>query len=207
MCRSAARETLAICIKLHGHCVKASAGHLADTAPFPVELECPAQGPGEAQLDQTANLSPGPLPPSHCHRGPAHPVRPVGHSHLPLARPGPSNTSPEGARLGRGHPVPILLRVVSLLGARRGRSFMKTVYIYPSLELFHLAQSRCSPSHCPLPLQVSPPCVSVLPCQYPSPSERASHLHPRTPSAPCRPLLGLHVRGSEARGRRWQRAV
>ena len=69
MCSSAARETLAICIKLHGHCVKASAGHLADTAPFPVELECPAQGPREAQLDQTANLSPGPLPPSHCHRG------------------------------------------------------------------------------------------------------------------------------------------
>ena len=96
--------------------------------------------------------------------------------------------------------MPILLRVVSLLGAGRGRSFVKTVYICPSLKLFLLAQSRCSPSHCPLTHQVSPPCVSVPPCQYPSPSGRASHLHPRTPSAPCRPLLGLQSAAQKPEG-------
>ena len=83
-------------------------------------MPCPGSPRGRTGIRRQICLTAGPSPPSHCHRGPAHPVRSVGHSHLPLARPGPSNTSPEGSRGGGGVPLPVPLRVCESMGTGGG---------------------------------------------------------------------------------------
>lgn len=74
-------------------------------------------------------------PPSHCHRGPARPVSPMGPCRLSLACPGPSNTSPEVSGGKRGVPGLIALIVCESIGgslALHGGGVSVPLGIYPS---------------------------------------------------------------------------
>lgn len=75
---------------------------------------------GTAGIRPQARLTPGgPLPASHHHKGPAHPVRPVRSLPPPSAHPGPS-TSPECSRGEGSVPVPVPLRVCESTGGGMG---------------------------------------------------------------------------------------